>query len=309
MNPRKGEPRVEVGWELDLRADGRFRLLTDDDMDLLCELRGRYTVKGDELLLRFDGGRRWSADSEVSPNRLTLTFWDERPDWCWRIVLERSSKPIPALRKLPPLPRTLQEATALLISELPPADREYVLSVPEEDLDLFHFSWGVGIRNGLGLWRGNRELLRSCGSTRMPPDEASRVIIHAVWRTLSEQASPELVRALDRQNNTSRAVVLGAQDFEDKTLSQFVGVLNERIGKFIQAKGGRSGYANFRVVLGEGVDGNVRTGLESIENRRATVADYIRWVSFGGLWLQVLNRPPEMILRMRPEREEPDATE
>jgi len=300
---------VVVGWELDLRADGRFRLLTDDDMDLLCELRGKYAVRGDELTLKFAGGREWTADSDVTPDKLTLTFWGEKPDWRWHIVLERSSDPIPALRKLTPLPRTLQEATALLISEFPAADREYVLGMPEQDLIQFHFSWGVGIRNGLGLWRGNKELLRSCGSVRMHPDEASGVIIHAVWKTLRDQTDPELARALNRQNNTARAVVLGAQDFEEKTLSQFVSVLNEHIESFIQANGSRGDYTDFRVVLGEGMDADERIGLEAIKKRRATVADYVRWISLGGLWLQVLNRPPEMILRKYPRREETDAAE
>jgi len=43
----------------------------------------------------------------------------------------------------------------------------------------------MGIRNSLGLWRGNEKLLESCGQgKRVHPDECSMVIIEAVWTIL-----------------------------------------------------------------------------------------------------------------------------
>lgn len=79
-------------------------------------------------------------------------------------------------------------------------DKETLKNTPEEDLTLFHHGLGTDIRNEFGLWANNRELLKSCGSQMMPDsayddylmmmvhqDEASMVIIEALWRALQEQ--------------------------------------------------------------------------------------------------------------------------
>jgi uncharacterized protein DUF6794 len=53
----------------------------------------------------------------------------------------------------------------------------------------------MGIRNAFGLWQGNAALLKSCAEARygpgpdamfMHPDDASGVIIEAVWRRLQQ---------------------------------------------------------------------------------------------------------------------------
>jgi len=59
-------------------------------------------------------------------------------------------------------------------------DKEIIKNAPKEDLIRFHHAWGTGMRNEFGLWGGNKELLASCGSTDMHPDDASMVIIEAV---------------------------------------------------------------------------------------------------------------------------------
>jgi hypothetical protein len=63
-----------------------------------------------------------------------------------------------------------------------------VRGTPRGDLIRFHHGWGTGIRNAFGLWGGNRALLDSCGGGH--PDDASMVIIEAVWKHLHETSGP-----------------------------------------------------------------------------------------------------------------------
>lgn len=81
-------------------------------------------------------------------------------------------------------PKSLDDAVTHLLNVLDDESKQAVRDTVESDLIRFHFPWGQGIRNEFGLWRGNRELLESCGAER--PDDASMVIIKAVWRRLRE---------------------------------------------------------------------------------------------------------------------------
>lgn len=86
-------------------------------------------------------------------------------------------------------PKTLEEATARLISEMSEADKKTVRETRKEDLIWFHMGWGTGIRNDFGLWQGNHALLKSCGKRH--PDDASMVIIENVWMKLNKQGGAE----------------------------------------------------------------------------------------------------------------------
>ena len=86
-----------------------------------------------------------------------------------------------------PLPSTLAEAVTDILSEMSLEDRRRVREMKREDLIMFHFGWGTGIRNALGLWGGNDALLRSvCGGELCHPDDASMKIIEAVWDELQK---------------------------------------------------------------------------------------------------------------------------
>jgi len=61
-------------------------------------------------------------------------------------------------------------------------EKELIRSLTEEELTNFHFGWGADIRNKFRLWDDNYELLISCGE--LEPDDASMVIIKAVWEAL-----------------------------------------------------------------------------------------------------------------------------
>ena len=83
--------------------------------------------------------------------------------------------------------KTVDEAVAKILSEMPEKDRSRLKSTPEDDLINFHFGLGMFIRNEFGLWAGNKKLLNSCGSETMHPDDASTVITKAVWKKLNEK--------------------------------------------------------------------------------------------------------------------------
>lgn len=88
-------------------------------------------------------------------------------------------------------PTTVDETVDHILAGMPEEDKQTVRSTPKADLIMFHHGWGTGIRNGLDLWGGNAALLQSCaevsGSAFMDADEASGVIIEAVWRRLQEE--------------------------------------------------------------------------------------------------------------------------
>jgi hypothetical protein len=81
-----------------------------------------------------------------------------------------------------PWPKTVKEAVAQLLSEMSDKDKETIRNTKKEDLIKFHHGWGTGIRNDLGLWQGNKDLIKDTKANH--PDDASMVIIEAVWKEL-----------------------------------------------------------------------------------------------------------------------------
>lgn len=121
-------------------------------------------------------------------------------------------------------PATLDEAVNSLVAQLSAQDKAKLRSTAEGDLIQFHHGWGMGIRNGLGLWGENQPLLESCAAaanTRksfgnaalilpnvpIHPDTASGIIIHSVWQTL--QSTLELYE----KENFDEACRIIAPDF------------------------------------------------------------------------------------------------
>ncbi len=84
-------------------------------------------------------------------------------------------------------PETIEAATQTIISLLPEKDRLLIKATKKEDLILYHHGWGTGIRNSLGLWRGNQKLLLSACGKPCHPDDASMKIIEAVWENLQNK--------------------------------------------------------------------------------------------------------------------------
>jgi hypothetical protein len=86
-----------------------------------------------------------------------------------------------------PWPKTLDEAVARIVRDLDDGSRDYIKTCDRTEVPSFHFSLGMYIRNTYGLWQGNKELLRSCGDEGMDPDDASMVIMYAVWDELHRE--------------------------------------------------------------------------------------------------------------------------
>ena len=81
-------------------------------------------------------------------------------------------------------PATIDEAVGVVIATLPDDDKASIASLSEPDLIGLHFGFGTWIRNNLGLHSGNGRLLESTGTRNA--DDASLVIIEALWRRLRE---------------------------------------------------------------------------------------------------------------------------
>lgn len=82
-------------------------------------------------------------------------------------------------------PKTVQEAVRTLLSDMTEEQKDLLCNSTEEELVDFHHTLGTNIRNRFGLWEDNYELLISCGVVH--PDDASRVIMQAVWQAVKGQ--------------------------------------------------------------------------------------------------------------------------
>lgn len=81
-------------------------------------------------------------------------------------------------------PCTIEQAVTSILATMSVEDKQKVRATKKDDLIQYHHGWGTAIRNGLGLWRGNGELLADCKAGH--PDDASMVIIEAVWERLQK---------------------------------------------------------------------------------------------------------------------------
>jgi len=83
------------------------------------------------------------------------------------------------------IPKTVDEAVAVLLSALSFRDRTRIANMDEKRLDTLIPSLGAYIKNEFRLWQGNRSLLDDCRALSDSANEApSRVIIRALRRAL-----------------------------------------------------------------------------------------------------------------------------
>ena len=80
------------------------------------------------------------------------------------------------------LPETIDEAVERLMMILEGEHKAALAIMQEKDLIDLRFSLGMEIRNAFGLHVPWSKLLSSCGVVH--PDDASGVIIQALWRRL-----------------------------------------------------------------------------------------------------------------------------
>ena len=89
-------------------------------------------------------------------------------------------------------PETIDEAVDHLVELLPMKEQVLISRMDELELVELRLSLGVFTRNLFGLWDGNTELLDACASES--PDEATEVIINALWQHLHDIYTLKLVK-------------------------------------------------------------------------------------------------------------------
>jgi hypothetical protein len=86
-------------------------------------------------------------------------------------------------------PKTFDAAIQHIVAKLSAKDKKRLRGNKKEDLIQYHHGWGTGIRNDLGLWGRNPDLLADCSlkcygkKQQIHPDDAS-MIIEAIWTYL-----------------------------------------------------------------------------------------------------------------------------
>ena len=85
-------------------------------------------------------------------------------------------------------PATIDEAVGVVIATLSDDDKAKIAAMSEHDLIGLHFGLGTWIRNNLGLWRGNDQLMQAVRERdrSIGPDDASMMLVEAVWQRLQE---------------------------------------------------------------------------------------------------------------------------
>jgi hypothetical protein len=95
-------------------------------------------------------------------------------------------KPGSCPHALKPLPRSVTQVVDRILKDIRPEFRKRLLKTKREELVQFQHGWGTGIRDSLCLLAGNNDqLIRSaCNGQLCHPEEASMVIMEAVWDRL-----------------------------------------------------------------------------------------------------------------------------
>ncbi len=91
-------------------------------------------------------------------------------------------------------PTTVKEAVDRMINEMSEDEKQKVKKTPIRDLAYLHSTLGRKIRNGFGLWSGNKPLVADCMAYqkykggKMHPDDASFAIMIAIHVRLSNES-------------------------------------------------------------------------------------------------------------------------
>jgi len=96
------------------------------------------------------------------------------------------------------MPQTVDNAVEMLICKLQLKDNVRIANMPETDITYLHLTLGNYICETFGLLSGNKELIQSCkkmlGKKEIREDEASYVIIRALWRRLHDTHAIRIIK-------------------------------------------------------------------------------------------------------------------
>jgi hypothetical protein len=102
------------------------------------------------------------------------------------IWAQASSAPAQPIKLDAPSPTTFEAVVRDIIAGLSPEDRARIKTTSKPDLIKFHHGWGTSIRNRYGLWQSNSKLVHAACGRPCHPDDASMIIIEAVWQELQK---------------------------------------------------------------------------------------------------------------------------
>lgn len=95
------------------------------------------------------------------------------------------------------LPKTVEEAVELLLSQMSLKDKSSIARFHKNELPMLHSTLGTWIIHRFGLSTGNTELIKSCAHVANRADlhdqEASSVIIAELWKKLQKTHSIRLI--------------------------------------------------------------------------------------------------------------------
>lgn len=121
-------------------------------------------------------------------------------------------------------PRTIAEAVSCLAATLSPNVLCMIRGSESCERGEWHFGVGLTVRNELLLWQPENPLLAACQTTCA--DEASVVILSALWRHLVDTATVEelaharrMRRAHDDERACQRQALLDHQAAEDALIT------------------------------------------------------------------------------------------
>lgn len=181
-----------MALELLFNEDGSFVRRSDNGYGYLIERSGNFLVSEDESRIEF------TFDDDDSVSRPYFAFSDDRLELfvknreTWLVSMSRSDRSSRVLDAMPKAPQDIESAVIELKKNSEPELLREIAECNKEDLVRFHDSIGLYIRNAFELWSGgNSSLLKSCGSVKMHPDDASMIILEALWHNLRSLAGSE----------------------------------------------------------------------------------------------------------------------
>ena len=179
------------------------------------------------------------------------------------------------------LPKTVAEAVQRLVETLSDRSKKRIAESSEDDLVMFHMGLGTGIRNDFGLWEGNKELLKSCGSEDMSADDASSVIIKQLWMRLKDELGSDLWR----QNATEEKTKLGQEIGREMLLGAKLGILYQ-VRTLLELPISEGGTVLQRLTATD-EDGNTPLHLAALNGH----AEVVAW-----LWMTMKREAPNLEL-------------
>lgn len=111
------------------------------------------------------------------------------------------------------IPTSVDRAVELLKTKwLKADDLDRLLHMPKgAATSELHLPFGTAVRNSWNLWKGNSELLASCGVPH--PEDCSGIIFERLWDNLRANMDPELVSSLDCQFQLSTLILIKVDGF------------------------------------------------------------------------------------------------